>query len=111
MAVHKIKEGIKNAKAKGEKEKNVETYLKKRIDNLGGIAYKFVSPSNSGVPDRIVLMPNSRIFFVELKSPEGESTSLQDTQQKKIDRLGFQVFVIYSKAGVDEFIRQYVGVR
>ncbi|MDU2112388.1 MAG: VRR-NUC domain-containing protein, partial [Clostridiales bacterium] len=38
-------------------EKEIEAYLRIRIKKLGGIAYKFTSPGNDGVPDRIVLLP------------------------------------------------------
>ena len=39
------------------KEKDIEKYLRDEIKKVGGIAYKFVSPGNSGVPDRLVLLP------------------------------------------------------
>ena len=38
-------------------EKDIEKYLRDEIKKVGGIAYKFVSPGNSGVPDRLVLLP------------------------------------------------------
>ena len=36
-----------------ESEKTVEAYLRDRMRSLGGKAYKWVSPGNDGVPDRI----------------------------------------------------------
>lgn len=38
-------------------EKDVEQYLCKRVKEMGGKAYKFVSPGNAGVPDRLVVVP------------------------------------------------------
>ena len=35
-------------------EKDVEQYLCKRVKEMGGKAYKFVSPGNAGVPVRLV---------------------------------------------------------
>lgn len=90
------------------RERGIEAYLRDQIKRLGGIAYKFVSPGNAGVPDRIVLLPGGRVVFVELKAPGKQPTPLQLRQQKRIRNLGFQVLVIDSKAGVDEFIK---GVR
>lgn len=90
------------------RERDIEAYLRDQIKRLGGIAYKFVSPGNAGVPDRIVLLPGGRVVFVELKAPGKQPTPLQLRQQKRIRNLGFQVLVIDSKAGVDEFIK---GVR
>ena len=47
-------------------EKEIENYLVRKIKNKKGIAYKFTSPGNSGVPDRLCLLPNGKIFFIEL---------------------------------------------
>ena len=86
-------------------EKDIEKYLREKVKTSGGKAYKFVSPGNSGVPDRLVLLPGGRISFVELKAPGKTPTPLQIVQHKKINDLGFRVFVIDSKKGVDEFLR------
>lgn len=86
------------------RERNIETYLRDQIKTVGGIAYKFTSPGNAGVPDRLVLLPGGRVIFVELKAPGKQPTPLQLRQQRRIQALGFQVLVIDSKPGVDEFI-------
>ena len=51
------------------RESQVEKHLAKRVAALGGLCWKFVSPNLRGVPDRIVVMPEGRVFFVELKAP------------------------------------------
>ena len=51
------------------REKDIEKYLRDRIREIGGKAYKFVSPGNNGVPDRLVCLPGGRVVFVELKAP------------------------------------------
>lgn len=86
------------------REKIVEEYLRDQIKALGGKAYKFVSPGNSGVPDRLVLLPGGRVEFVELKAPGKGPTPLQEAQHRKIRKLGFNVFVIDNKTEVDRFI-------
>lgn len=50
-------------------EKHIESKLRKKVKELGGRAYKFVSPGNSGVPDRLIVLPNGKIGFAELKRP------------------------------------------
>ena len=50
------------------RERDVERYLRERVKQLGGRAYKFVSPGNNGVPDRIVMLPGGKLFFVELQA-------------------------------------------
>ena len=51
------------------REKQIENKLATEAKKLGGIALKFVSPSFDGMPDRLVLIPDGHIAFVELKAP------------------------------------------
>lgn len=88
------------------REKDIEKYLTDRVRKTGGRAYKFVSPGNAGVPDRIVLFPEGRITFIELKAPGKKPTPLQMAAGRKIEGLGFSVLVIDSKEGVDQFIQE-----
>ncbi|WP_455045666.1 VRR-NUC domain-containing protein [Leptotrichia trevisanii] len=85
-------------------EKEIENYLVRKIKSKNGIAYKFTSPGNSGVPDRLCLLPNRKIFFVELKSPGKKPRVLQVNQITKITKLGQRVYVLDSKEKVDEVL-------
>jgi hypothetical protein len=87
------------------RERDIEQYLRKRVKEKGGTAYKFESPGNAGVPDRIVVFPGGRIIFVELKAPGKKPTNLQLAQHRKLTNLGCTVLVIDSKEKVDEFIK------
>ena len=51
------------------REKDIEKKLSLMVKKAGGIAVKFVSPSFDGMPDRLVLLPDGVIAFVELKAP------------------------------------------
>ena len=86
-------------------ENRIEKYLKKRVSQIGGKAFKFVSPGVSGVPDRIVLLPGARSVFVELKAPGEKPRPIQLHRIKQIRTLGFRVEIIDGKDGVDKFIR------
>lgn len=83
-------------------EKELEAYLRIRIKKLGGVAYKFTSPGNDGVPDRLVLLPNGDMSFVELKAPGKKPSKLQKVQIKRIENLGFKVYIVDSKEKVNE---------
>lgn len=88
-----------------ESEKATEKYLRDEIRKIGGTAYKFVSPGQRGVPDRLVILPSGRIFFVELKSEGKESSVQQKRQQEKLRSLGCTVYSdIDTKAKVREVI-------
>jgi hypothetical protein len=89
------------------KESTIEAYLRDRVKELGGKAYKFVSPGNDGVPDRLVCLPGGQVVFVELKAPGKTPTKMQSFQHGRLQALGFQVWVIDSKGMVDSFIMDY----
>ena len=74
------------------KEKEIEKRLTSGVKNLGGKAYKWVSPGNNGVPDRIVLAPGGRVAFVETKAPGKTDRASQRYVQDQLAGLGFPVF-------------------
>jgi hypothetical protein len=82
-------------------ERDIERRLVAKAKAAGGQALKWVSPGQAGVPDRIVLFPNGRIVFVELKSPRGKLSAIQVRVIERLRNLGFEVRVIDSKEGVD----------
>lgn len=88
-------------------EKDVESYLSNRVKQLNGRSYKWVSPGNNGVPDRIVFLKNT-VRFVELKAPGKKPSSLQLVQHNRLKNLGFEVIVIDSKEKVDLFLKEVV---
>lgn len=89
-------------------EKQIEQKLKEQIEALGGKAFKFISPGNSGVPDRIILL-NGQCYFVELKRPGGKLRPLQESVHQQFEQLGFHVYVISSLKEVEEFIQKIGG--
>ena len=88
------------------REKEIESYLRDRIRRIGGKAYKFVSPGNNGVPDRLVCLPGGQAVFVELKAPGKAPRPIQIHQIGMLKQLGFRVEVIDSKEQVDEFVKE-----
>ena len=76
------------------REKAIEQKLTLMVKKRGGICPKFVSPSFAGMPDRIALLPDGRIGFVEVKAPGEKPRPLQTARHKLLRRLGFKVFVL-----------------
>lgn len=87
------------------REKEIEKILVAEVGKLGGRAYKWTSPGNSGVPDRIVVFPNRAPVFVELKSDAGSLTPLQEAQIGRLRELGQTVFVAKGIDGVSGFFQ------
>ena len=76
-----------------ELEKEIEAKLRKAVENRGGLCLKWVCPGWSGVPDRILLLPGGRIYFVETKRPKGgRLEALQKWWKKRLENLGFWGF-------------------
>ena len=62
----------------------------------------------AGVPDRLVLLPKGRIYFVELKAPGKYLRPLQLKRKEQLEELGFKVYVIDSYKKIDAFIEEMV---
>ncbi len=75
-------------------EKQIEQKLTRMVKQQGGLALKFVSPSFAGMPDRLVLLPDGIIAFVELKAPGKKPRPLQLARHRLLHSLGFPVYVI-----------------
>ena len=88
------------------KESEIEARLVKLVRGRGGLCYKFVSPGNRGVPDRIVITPDGRVFFVELKSQTGRLSELQKFQKSELEKRNVTVRVLNSVAAVQEFVEE-----
>jgi hypothetical protein len=92
------------------KESQIEKRLRDKVKALGGKAYKFVSPGNNGVPDRLLCLPKGRAFFVETKRPGEKPTVQQRNKHREFRALGFLVFgCIDSIEDVDKVIEVLMG--
>lgn len=75
-------------------EKDIERKLMMRVKGAGGLALKFISPNFVGVPDRIILMPNGKVAFAELKAKSKKPRPIQIRRIEQLRKLGFKVYVI-----------------
>ena len=75
------------------RENKIEANLRKQVLSRGGLCEKW-NAGSSGWPDRIILLPDGKLGFAELKAPGKKPRKLQAHRHEQIRRLGFQVFVI-----------------
>lgn len=87
-------------------EKDLEKKFREQVRQAGGRAYKFVSPGNSGVPDRLVVLPEGHVGFVELKCKGKIPTKLQEMQMDFLRRMGFYVRVLDRTEDIEQVIRE-----
>lgn len=91
-------------------EKDIEKKVVAYAKSLGCLVYKFTSPSQRSVPDRLFIMPNGRgVFFIEFKRLGCKPTASQDVEIEKIRKQRIQVWVIDSvdsgRLAVDTMLR------
>lgn len=89
------------------RERDIEKILVSEVRRLGGRAYKWVSPGNDGVPDRIVIFPGKPPVFVELKTDTGKLSALQTVQIKRLMDLGQPVEVVKGIDGLSQFFQDH----
>lgn len=95
----------------GRPENTVEGYLQKKATEHGCICWKFTSPGNKGVPDRIVIgidiHGQKHTDFVETKAPGEKPRLLQRIVHDEMRGHGASVFVLATRPAVDEYFRTY----
>lgn len=80
-------------------EREVERRLGARIRRMGGLYYKWTSPGSPGVPDRIAVLPDGTIWFVELKTDAGRLSPIQQKVHDAMAARGVKVHVTYGLEG------------
>lgn len=88
------------------RESEIEKILVDEIRKMGGRAFKWVSPGNDGVPDRIVVLPGYPAIFVEMKTVTGKLTSLQRIQIDRLQKMGQDVKVLYGEKETRTFLEE-----
>lgn len=83
-------------------ESKVEKHLRTEAKKHGYLCYKFTSPGNNGVPDR-VLIGHGETLFIETKAPGEEPRKLQLKVHERMRKHGATVLVIDTKEKVDQF--------
>ena len=76
------------------REKLIEQKLVKAVKAQNGMCPKLVSPGTDGMPDRMVLLPDGKLSFVEVKAPGEKPRPLQIRRHKQLRQLGFRVAVL-----------------
>jgi hypothetical protein len=77
-----------------DSEKLVEHTLVEATKEAGGMCLKLLTDYVTGLPDRMVLLPGGRMFFVELKTTGKKPRKIQLYMHEALRNLGFEVYVI-----------------
>ena len=88
------------------KESSIESRLVRMVRDRGGLCFKFVSPGNPGVPDRIVITPAGRTVYVELKTEVGRLAAIQKWQHEEMRKRGADVRTLKGLDQVKAFVEE-----
>lgn len=92
-----------------KRERDIEKWLREKIQQLGGVAMKFTSPGNDGVPDRIAILPGGQVWFIELKKDGEVPKKIQEWQMEQLRKMGCNVALITGKQEAMDWIREVIG--
>ena len=87
-------------------EREIERYFKAQFEKRGALVFKFVSPGQAGVPDRVVLLPGGRVVFAEMTAPGEKPRPLQRAVFARMARAGHPVYIIDSREAVKKFMEE-----
>jgi len=86
-------------------EKGLDRRLCKEVLKLGGIAIKYPTIHTTGFPDRIVIMPGGRTYYVEMKSTGKQPSPTQKVWIKRLLNLDHDVRVVSTSEMLSEFLK------
>jgi hypothetical protein len=85
-------------------EAELEAFFRGECKALGLVTMKLNLQQNRGYPDRVVLHKGAA-HFAELKTLTGKQTPLQKYRASQLNRAGFDVVVLRTKAEIREYLR------
>jgi hypothetical protein len=85
-------------------EKTIEKYFVWCVERAGGKTYKFKSPTQRGVSDRIACMPDGSTWFIELKTKGGKLSELQKLFAADMILRQQRYACLWTKEQIDTFI-------
>ena len=88
------------------RESELEKWLVDYCVRRNCLTYKFTSPQNKGVPDRIIIAPNGKVGFLELKQKGKKPTKLQIRRIEEIQAQGVAADWADDKLSCRTFVNQ-----
>lgn len=86
------------------REAKVESHLRKRWLAIGGEVRKVRWLCRRGAPDRLLMLPDGRLWWVELKAPNKDAEDHQAREHTRLWKMGQKVLVLDSIEAVDTFV-------
>ena len=88
------------------RERAVEQRLVDGLNNIQIPCIKFHPDSMRGMPDRVILLPDQRVIWCELKTKGGRVEPIQQVRHRELERIGQRVVVVWSTEEADKLIEE-----
>lgn len=86
------------------KEQYIQTKILKHLKANGFVACKSIVMNRAGILDIIACSPFGKYWEIEVKTPQGVASKLQEARVKKLKENGAVAFIAY---GYDDYLVQY----
>jgi Holliday junction resolvase-like predicted endonuclease len=73
------------------KEQQIQAKKIKELEAQGYYVIKLTVTNRPGIPDLIAIPKDSDVLFVEVKTPEGKTSKLQEFRHKELQERGIKV--------------------
>lgn len=74
-------------------ESKIQSSWIKRYESLGYIVIRLLTTNKAGFPD-IIVLKDSKVFFVEFKRKTGKLSELQSLRISELQKTGFETKII-----------------
>lgn len=81
-------------------EKNIQSKIKKKLEEQGYLVVKLIKTNCNGIPDLIALK-NGKTMFIEVKQEKGILSELQKLRIEQLRKQGFEC-KIWTDYGIDK---------
>ena len=85
-------------------ERDIEDHLVRRANEIGGEVRKVKWIGRRGAPDRVVMLPGGRLYWVELKRPGQKAAPHQAREHERMRGMGQLVVVIDSFEAIEALL-------
>lgn len=89
-----------------KREAVLERKLVREVEKVGGLCWKFTSPNTPGVPDRVCIMPDGAVVFVEMKAEFGRLSNIQKYRREQLKTRNADIRIVKGEAALTEFIAE-----
>lgn len=100
-----LKRKVKNSEIK---ETDIESDFVKFAKKKGCHALKLIFLNKKGFPDRTILCPGGRIFFIEFKKKDKKQSPIQIVVMKMLKQLGFEYYVCDVKGQAESILQNFI---